>query len=297
VKLLTVGNPKILKGTAFGYLTAILHFIPSRLSGFNVCPMASKACTAACLNTAGRGGMNKIGETTNYVQTARKARTLFYFNDRDKFMAQLVREVKSVVDLAAKHGLKPAIRLNGTSDIRWELEKVNYGGNVFQNIMLAFPNVIFYDYTKIPNRRNLPPNYTLTFSRSESNEGQTIEALANGMNIAVVFRKGPARVKNVYSLAEQLANRDAREAAKLNRGDAPRKPYVPRKVDLSWVPATFLGVPTFHGDESDLRFLDPKRVVVALTAKGEAKYDTSGFVVSVIVPPKVKKDSTGFVRN
>jgi hypothetical protein len=249
--------------------------------------MASLACIDACLNTAGRGGMNKIGETTNYVQTARKARTLFYFNETEKFMAQLAREIKSVVTLAAKHGLKPAIRLNGTSDIRWENEPVGK----FANLMEMFPNVMFYDYTKIPNRRNLPPNYTLTFSRSESNEGQTIEALANGMNIAVVFRKGPARVKNVYSLAEQLANRDAREAAKLNRGDAPRKPYVPRKVDLSWVPATFLGVPTFHGDESDLRFLDPKRVVVALTAKGEAKYDTSGFVVSVIVPPKVKKGS------
>ena len=229
MKLLTVGNPKILKGTAFGYLTAILHFIPSRLSGFNVCPMASLACIDACLNTAGRGGMNKIGETTNYVQTARKARTLFYFNDRDKFMAQLVREVKSVVDLAAKHGLKPAIRLNGTSDIRWENEKVNG----VRNIMEMFPNVIFYDYSKISNRRNLPPNYSLTFSLSEDNDELAERALVNGMNVAAVFRK---------------------------------------------IPSTFLGRPVVDGDKSDLRFLDPKGVIVGLKAKGKAKKDSTGFV-------------------
>jgi hypothetical protein len=34
-----------------------------------------------------------------------------------------------------------------------------------------------------------------------------------------------------------------------------------------------------NGDENDLRFLDPKGVVVGLTAKGKAKSDTSGFVV------------------
>lgn len=285
--LLTVGNPKILKGTKYGYLTAIMHFAPARLSGFNVCPMASKACTAACLNTAGRGGMNKIGESTNYVQEARKARTLFYFNETEKFMLQLAKEIKSVVSLAAKHNLKPAIRLNGTSDIRWENEPV--GG--FRNVMEMFPGVTFYDYTKIHNRRNLPANYMLTFSRSESNEDKALEALANGMNVAVVFRKGPAKVKNVYTLAEQLANRDARDAAKVRNAGKPKPKYVPRKVDLSWVPATFLGVPTFNGDDSDLRFLDPKGVVVALIAKGKAKYDTSGFVVSVIVPKKAKKGS------
>ena len=284
--LLTVGNPKILKGTKYGYLTAIMHFAPFRLSGFNVCPGATAPCIAACLNTAGRGGMNKIGEDTNYVQEARKARTLFYFNETEKFMAQLVREVKSVVTLAAKHGLKPAIRLNGTSDVRWENEKV--GG--VRNIMEMFPNVTFYDYTKLHNRRNLPPNYTLTFSRSESNEEKALKALSNGMNVAVVFRKGPPKIPNVYTLAEQLANRDAREAAKARNVGKPKKAYVPRKVDLSWVPSMFLGVPTIHGDEHDLRFLDPKGVVVSLVAKGKAKYDATGFVVSVIVPPKIKKE-------
>ena len=46
-----------------------------------------------------------------------------------------------------------------------------------------FPTMQFYDYTKLPNRRNLPSNYHLTFSRSESNE----HLIPQGMNVAVVF--------------------------------------------------------------------------------------------------------------
>lgn len=229
MKLLTTGNPKILKGTAFGYFTAILHFAPARLSGFNVCPMASLACTAACLNTAGRGGIIKKGETTNHIQVARKARTLFYFNETEKFMTQLAKEITNFVKLSATHGLTPAIRLNGTSDIRWENEKIGK----FRNIMEMFPDVIFYDYTKIPNRRNLPSNYSLTFSLSEDNDGLAEKAMQNGMNVAVVFRK---------------------------------------------VPEKFMGRPVVDGDKSDLRFLDPKGVIVGLKAKGKAKRDTSGFV-------------------
>ena len=44
------------------------------------------------------------------------------------------------------------------------------------------------------------------------------------------------------------------------------------------MPADYMGLPVFNGDESDLRFLDPKGVVVGLYAKGKAKKDTSGFV-------------------
>ena len=187
MSLLTVGNPKILKGTAFGYLTAILHLAPGRLSGFNVCPGASLACLDACLNTAGRGGIIKKGETTNTIQKARLRKTLAFFNETETFMLQLAKEIGSIVKLANKHGLTPAIRLNGTSDIRWENEKV---GN-FANLMEMFPNVIFYDYTKLANRRNLPPNYRLTFSLSESNDVSAEQALSAGMNVAVVFRNLP----------------------------------------------------------------------------------------------------------
>ena len=49
------------------------------------------------------------------------------------------------------------------------------------------------------------------------------------------------------------------------------------------MPETYLGLPVFNGDESDLRFLDPKGVVVGLYAKGKAKKDTTGFVKYPVV--------------
>ncbi len=284
MNLLTTGNPKIAKGEAAGFLTSILHLAPSKLSGYNVCPMASKGCASACLNTAGRGGMNKIGENTNTIQQARIKKTHYFFENRGAFMIQLVKEIEATRRIADKHNLIPAFRLNGTSDIRWE----TIGVNNADNLMALFPTVQFYDYTKLPNRRDIPLNYDITFSRSESNEHYIPQVLASGLNVAVVFRKDGAKVKNVYTLAEQLENKIKREILRAAQDpNRIKKPYVARKVDLSWVPNTVYNVPTFNGDASDLRFRDPKGVVVALLAKGEAKYDTSGFVYDVFTSTKV----------
>ena len=68
MKLLSIGNPKILKGIKSGFNTYILHLAPAKVSGYNTCPKATAGCEAACLNTAGRGGMFKKGETTNVIQ-------------------------------------------------------------------------------------------------------------------------------------------------------------------------------------------------------------------------------------
>jgi hypothetical protein len=38
-----------------GYMTVGLSLAPAKLSGFEMCRGRSKGCTAACLNTAGRG--------------------------------------------------------------------------------------------------------------------------------------------------------------------------------------------------------------------------------------------------
>lgn len=47
------------------------------------------------------------------------------------------------------------------------------------------------------------------------------------------------------------------------------------------LPETYLGLPVINGDETDVRFYDPKGVVVGLKAKGKARRDTSGFVKDV----------------
>ena len=108
-------------------------------------------------------------------------------------------------------------------------------------IMDYFFDVQFYDYTKIVKRAyaDLPPNYHLTLSYSEADEEYAEEVL--------------------MAVADTGVN-----AAVVFRDR---------------LPDTFKGFRVIDGDKDDLRFLDPKGVVVGLKAKGKAKQDKSGFVI------------------
>ncbi len=229
MKLLSIGNPKILKGMKQGFMTYILHLAPADVSGYNTCPKATAGCKAACLNTAGRGGMFKKGETTNVIQKASIRKTKLFFENRDVFLAILEDDIRKAIKQSEKKGLVPVFRLNGTSDLSWE----KYG------IIQKFPNVQFYDYTKVLGRKvSYLSNYHLTFSAADGNDDDVRRAIKEKYNIATVF------------------------------GIKKSQP----------MPETYEGAPVFNGDDSDLRFLDPKGVVVGLYAKGKAKKDTSGFV-------------------
>jgi hypothetical protein len=182
LKLLSTANPKIQKGTKLGYLSFILHLAPATLSGKETCPKRTAGCTAACLNTAGRGGMFKRGETTNMIQQARIRKTQQYFNDREGFLAQLVKDIKLGIKQAEKLGLTPVFRLNGTSDLSVE----KWG------IIEQFPTVQFYDYTKVLGRKvQHLPNYHLTFSAADGNDADVARAIEQGMNVAAVFDRLP----------------------------------------------------------------------------------------------------------
>jgi hypothetical protein len=181
-KLLSTANPKIQKGTKMGYLSFILHLAPSTLSGKNTCPKATAGCIAACLNTAGRGGMFKKGENTNMIQKARIRKTELFFNDRATFMEQLEADIRKGIKMAATLGLMPAFRLNGTSDLSVE----KWG------IIEKFPTVQFYDYTKVLGRKvSHLPNYHLTFSKADGNDADVAKALELGMNVAAVYDELP----------------------------------------------------------------------------------------------------------
>ena len=184
-KLLSTANPKIQKGTAKGYLSFILHLAPADLSGYETCPKRTAGCTAACLNTAGRGGMFKRGETTNTIQKARIRKTKMYFEQRDEFLLALEADINKAIRFAARQGLKPVFRLNGTSDLSVE----KWG------IIEKFPTVQFYDYTKILGRKvKHLPNYHLTFSKADGNDSDVAEALLQGMSVVAVYDKVPAGV-------------------------------------------------------------------------------------------------------
>lgn len=224
------GSTKVIKGNKLGYRTAILYLSPSNLSGQQLCPNAKLAgCEQACLNTSGRGAMNG-------VQMSRLRKALFW----QQYQAEAIALIKHEIALAEKQSIREGwtllVRLNGTSDIRWE----NYG------VIQAFPNVQFYDYTKLANRKNIPANYDITFSYSgiKAFQPSVRKAIENNNRMAVVFR-------HKQSVQAMLANS-----------------------------STFLGLNVVDGDDTDIRHLDPINSVVALYAKGKAKQDASGFVVN-----------------
>lgn len=235
MKLLSSSNAKTIKGEKIGILTGVLYLSPAKKAGGkNLCPFASEGCIMVCLDTSGRGIFEQI-------QSARLAKTRSFLANPVDFTEQLAKDIEALIRKAERDGMKPAVRLNGTSDIQWELIKGKDGKNLFER----FPNVQFYDYTKNPNRAlkhakgGMPKNYFLCFSRSECNEEKALEVLKAGGSVAAVFST--------------------------KKGN-----------DL---PSEWQGRPIEDGDAHDAIFVHGSGVVIGLRAKGQAKKDTSGFVV------------------
>jgi hypothetical protein len=154
------------------------------------------------------------------IQKARIRKTKMYFEQRDLFLATLEADIQKAIKFAARQGLTPVFRLNGTSDLSVE----KWG------IIEKFPSVQFYDYTKVLGRKVAHlSNYHLTFSKADGNDADVQKALAQGLSVVAVYDRIPE------------------------------------------------GVPS--ADETDLRFLDPKGIMLGLKAKGRAKKDYSGFVI------------------
>jgi hypothetical protein len=223
-------NPKLARSNAAGtpYKTWGLALAPARESGYQLCSSSSPGCRRVCLHHQGHARLDPA------IAVCRVAKTVAWKEHPDLFRAQLVHELALIRRRAEARGFLVAVRLNLTSDARWEKE--------CSELFETFPEFRYYDYTKHHARMmrflagDFPPNYHLTYSRSEDNEADCREVLSAGGNVAVVFR------------------------------------------DRNF-PARYLGAPVIDGDETDLRFLDPKGVVVGLSAKGTAKRDESGFVL------------------
>ena len=93
----------------------------------------------------------------------------------------------SAAEKADTRSYVPTVFL-GPIPARLTVRKLSAQQNKNQTIFEAFPDVEFYDYTKIGGRKAKPDeNYSLTFSRSEDNEKQVAKAMNRGQNVAVVF--------------------------------------------------------------------------------------------------------------
>lgn len=224
-------NAKTKKGEKLGYTTLIIYASPHKgnTQGKNMCAGATPGCIESCLFSAGRGVFDS-------VELARIHKTEFFLRDREKFMERMAKEIAKA-ERNAKD--KICVRLNGTTDVPYE--HIPVMGH--RNIMAMFPNIQFYDYTKIAARMifNAEPNYHLTFSMAETekNKMQAMFLLETGHNVAAVFN--------------------------VKKGGG--------------LPETYNGYRVIDGDEHDLTFLHDKNVIVGLRAKGKAKKDTTGFVI------------------
>ena len=246
-RLVTFGNPKVLKSRGVNVFSGVVHMLPSREYdrlrvalgwaplGVNACPFAG-TCRRVCLNTAGRGGIPMAsyaaGPFRNNVEFGRFRRSHLYYTNPARFEQLLCRDIGRLAASAAAEGMTPAVRLNGTSDIDYAVSMPG----VIEHAKAA--GVRVYDYTKRPpGSPGGPVHLTYSVDVSHARVRQAEDYMRRGGTAAVVFatRKG-----------------------------AP-------------LPATWRGFPVIDGDLTDARFLDPVGVVVGLRAKGHAR-GSAGFV-------------------
>jgi hypothetical protein len=229
-RFFSVDSPKAVKAQKYGWLNAINYMAPHRLAGVgNLCPHASKGCVALCLG-------EHSGNAALYpaVLKSRIAKAQLMMRDRPQFLKEMTAGIRRARATAKHQKLNLCVRLNGATDVAWE--------RLAPSVFADNADLQFVDYTKSVKRAlehargQLPANYHLTFSRSETNEADCRRVLEAGGNVAVVFA-----------------------------GEFPEH---------------YLGFPVINGDAHDLRHLDGRGVVVALSPKGrKAKADKSGFVV------------------
>jgi hypothetical protein len=185
--------------------------------GFNICPLASLGCAAACLSRSGQSGM-PAQQRSQAVRTA--------------FLLARPREAGLIIGAEIRAALKRYgrinLRLNTTSDVRWEFVAPDMVD------ALAAAGVVLYDYTAWRPADRAPSDaYALTYSAKEpghagSADSDLFEILSAGGTVAMPF-------------------------------DTPRgKP----------LPETWHGFAVIDGDESDERRNDPAGVIVGLRAKG-----------------------------
>lgn len=180
----------------------------------------------------------------NSIQNSRIAKTKLFFNQQFDFLAKLSKEISSSIKSATKKGMKSAFRLNLTSDIAWESVFLNEDQP--KSIFDKFSSTQFYDYTK-------------SFKRMAQYLGKDKEF--------------PSNYHLTFSLSE--TNQKLGEMILEMGGNV-------AVVFRNQLPKTWKGFEVVNGDETDLRFLDKKGVVVGLIEKGLAKKDETGFVVEGI---------------
>jgi len=176
------------------------------------------------------GCLGKTGraEFTPMIEKARVNRTKLFATNPDLFWTVLEPQLHAIDRKATKLGLPVAFRPNVLSDQSWH--------TLFPQMFSEFPHWQFYSYTKVKRKvreyteGKLPANYHVTYSWSERGRLDYIRGiLAKGVNVAV--------------------------------------PFYDKKTLKPTLPSEWKGFNVIDGDITDLRFLDPKGVIVGLKVK------------------------------
>ena len=240
-------SSKMAKGLKYNESTYIIYLAPAKSSGYEVCPMRTDECTAACLNESGR---NKIDIHKNQINQARIKKTKLFFEDREFFMGWLIYEIGKEKEKAERSGLRFSVRLNGTSDLDPTTFKLDN-----KNILEWFPDVSFYDYTKVSKRFRMLENYS-KYDLTNSFSGYNMIDCVN------LLREGKGRVAMVFE-GKQL-------------------------------PTKWSGYDVIDGDAYDMRYLDEQNVIVGLKFKKvRNKIDTSNnkFIIPMNSPFSVYENN------
>jgi hypothetical protein len=220
-------SAKMMKSFKKKVATYCIYLAPADLAGrtakgtrINVCPK-SQHCKAFCLNSSGHNKADILhrGVKQSTINQCRIRKTRLFYNDRNLFMEIMIHEIERSRKYAESHGMEFSIRINGTSDLSPELFR--YNG---KNILEMYPDVQFYDYTKVFSRTKLQgmyPNYDITFSFDGYNWEDCETYLNRGGKVAIVF-------------------------------------------DSETMPKTYKGFKVIDANGYDMRYLDPKGCIMGL---------------------------------
>jgi hypothetical protein len=265
-----------------------------RLHRFTSCPGASTGCASLCYSGSGMLGLP--------IQTeAKLRRQLGFLFKTASYMEVLVASIASARAAAMKAGKKLAIRLNLTSDIAWEHLPISISDDLadwlgthakyrvlpgrYPNIPTLFPDLLFYDFTKVAGRMRaflhgkLPGNMHLTWSFSEN---------ADSIPMAMdVLESGKASVVMVFDLK---ANRACRAGGSL-----------PPSVTLTDSRGRVVTVPVVDGDAHDMGPFYPPHAVAGSRykpARGISKTCGGDFLVKTDGSPvRLTQTETGYRAN
>ena len=191
------------------------------------CPQ-SAICESLCLGeTSGQNLLyGGVGQFRSGPRLAQYLKTEAMVVHPEEFTSVLYAEIESFRLAMMKEGKQPTVRLNVTSD---------FAPKVWEPLIKAFPDVMFYDYTKLATDP-IAENHHLTYSSTGASQivdGKLVEnKLSNWPKMVPRLREG----KNVAM-------------AFTSKTDMP---------DFIVDEATGERFQVWNGDNYDARFLDPK---------------------------------------